>query len=242
MLQPSDLTYTLVNYSNEYTDKKKGKRIIPLTIFTVSLWLKFHPIYPCLLPSWSERQLHHTAASQSKEGAFWLVSFAQFLCSIAAATVRHPEKLFALTSKHQLLHQHIKVPRKGLGLWNYGNDNCCIIGPCVPHNYYKSLLELLIKSPINSWCICVQCSKSNGFCWHRLGDWGGGWFYTPQFIEPVKHTAVGMILCGEVWERAMQMNRLDCSEWEAIKIHRGPDKSTLSIVPLQDHRLKQTFF
>lgn len=36
-------------------------------------------------------------------------------------------------------------------------------------------------------------------------------FYAPRFIEPAIYTAVWMILWREVWETAMQMNRLDCS-------------------------------
>lgn len=99
----------------------------------------------------------------------------------------------ALTSKHKWLQQLIKFWESRLA--NYGNANCCIIGPCVLDVYYKSHLLLLIKSSINSWCVCVQCPKSNSFSWHHLGilhmwwkkkkkvGWGrraGGGFYTWQ--------------------------------------------------------------
>lgn len=81
--------------------------------------------------------------------------------------------------------------KKGSKLQNYWNDE----GSCVPNNWCKSLLQLLIKPPINCWCMCAQGWKSNGF-WHNLGIvWmGGDRFYTLRFIEPAKKTSTEVIL------------------------------------------------
>lgn len=92
----------------------------------------------------------HSAREQSRD--FQPVfSFVQLLLQHCSSNILLPRKALCINFKAQTVPAtHKNSDKKESRLGSYGNDNCSIIGPCVPHNYYKSLLLLLIKSHLNS--------------------------------------------------------------------------------------------